>query len=161
MSLVDEVRSFRQRVAQRLDELEPLVREYNELKQIAAEIGLDDEGPGEPAAAASDRPAEAPDSPAEAGGASVEAATRPAEAVAESIGKPRGRPRARRSNTTRRTEAADLRHRVVDAVRADPGKTVADYAVVLGVAPTALYRPVRELTTEGALVKRARQLFAG
>jgi transposase-like protein len=48
---------------------------------------------------------------------------------------------------------------VLAAAEADPGKTVADYAEVLGVAPTALYRPVRQLTTEGALVKRARQLF--
>jgi transposase-like protein len=48
---------------------------------------------------------------------------------------------------------------VLDAVRAEPGKTVAEYAAILGVAPTALYRPVRRLANEGALVNRARQLF--
>jgi transposase-like protein len=48
---------------------------------------------------------------------------------------------------------------VLAAARTNPGKTVADYAEMLGVAPTALYRPVRQLTSEGALVKRARQLF--
>jgi DNA-binding Lrp family transcriptional regulator len=48
---------------------------------------------------------------------------------------------------------------VLEAVRAEPGKTVGDYAEILGVAATALYRPVRELTNDGVLVKRARQLF--
>jgi hypothetical protein len=62
---------------------------------------------------------------------------------------------------TRRQSApnGELSARVVVAVRTDPGKTVAEYAELLGVPPTALYRPVRRLTTEGALVKRARQLF--
>ena len=147
MSLVDEVRSFRERVAQRMDELEPLVREYNELKQIAAEIGLDNAGGTAAALVAPDERAAA--------------MTPPAEAIAKSISEPRGRSGARRTNTARRNEATPLRERVLDAVRADPGKTVAEYAEVLGVAPTALYRPVRELTTEGVLVKRARQLFPG
>lgn len=112
MPLIDEVRSFRQRVAERLNELEPLVREYNELKRVAAEIGLGD--------AAGDTAAE----PGEDGGRS-----------------------------------GGVADRVLDAVRADPGKTVADYAAILGVPATTLYRPVRELTTDGVLVKRARHLF--
>ena len=49
--------------------------------------------------------------------------------------------------------------RVLDAVSRHPGKTVADYAEALEVPPTSLYRPVRELTAAGVLVKRARQLF--
>jgi hypothetical protein len=40
MSLVDEARTVRQRIAARLRELEPLVREYEELKQAAAEMGI-------------------------------------------------------------------------------------------------------------------------
>jgi hypothetical protein len=49
--------------------------------------------------------------------------------------------------------------RVLEAVRSEPGKTVAEYAELLGVSASSLYRPVRELTNDGALVKRARQLF--
>ncbi len=70
-----------------------------------------------------------------------------------------------RSGAARPPEAAsggassELAQRVLAAVRSDPGKTVADYSASLGVAPTMLYRPVRELTTAGALLKRARQLF--
>jgi hypothetical protein len=48
---------------------------------------------------------------------------------------------------------------VLDAVRIDPGKTVADYGKALGVPARSLYGPVRELTSAGTLVKRARQLY--
>ena len=46
MSLADEARTLRERVAARLAELEPLVREYQELQRVADEIGLT---PPEPA----------------------------------------------------------------------------------------------------------------
>jgi hypothetical protein len=42
MSLADEARAVRQRVASRLRELEPLVREYEDLKRLAAEMGVDE-----------------------------------------------------------------------------------------------------------------------
>ena len=130
MPLIDEVRSFRQRVAERLQELEPLVREYNELKQVAAEIGVD----GTVAEAAS----------AGEDGSALGAAETGKE---------------RRGRSRRRTASPALGERVLEAVRADPGKTVADYAAILGEPATSLYRPVRELTTDGALLKRARHLF--
>ena len=133
MSLVDEARTVRQRIADRLAELEPLVREYDELKQLAAEMGV------EPNASA-------------AGSESA-------------LAQPRRSTRGRRAPARRRDAAADqaaagdLATRVVDAVTAAPGKTVAEYAADLDMTPTALYRPVRQLTTSGAIVKRARQLF--
>jgi hypothetical protein len=115
MSLADEARSVRQRIAARLRELEPLAREYDDLKRIAAEMGMDD----------------AP------------------------------RPGRRSSTSASRSQApgGQVAGRVLDAVRADPGKTVAEYAKSLGVPPTSLYRPIRELTAAGTLVKRARQIF--
>jgi DNA-binding transcriptional ArsR family regulator len=48
---------------------------------------------------------------------------------------------------------------VLQAVRSEPGRTVGDYALILGLTQTALYRPVRELTDDRMIVKRARQLF--
>lgn len=48
---------------------------------------------------------------------------------------------------------------MLEAIRSEPGHSVAEYARMMGVAPTVLYRPVRELTKSGVLVKRARQLF--
>jgi hypothetical protein len=115
MSLADEARAVRQRIAARMRELEPLVREYEDLKRVAAEMGVDD----------APRPARGP------------------------------------STTSRPSQApsGQVAGRVLDAVRADPGKTVADYAKSLKVPATSLYRPVRELTAAGVLVKRARQLY--
>jgi hypothetical protein len=115
MSLADEARAVRQRIAARLNELEPLVREYEDLRRLAAEMGLN-----EPSAAAPAPSTSAPRSQAPGG---------------------------------------QMAGRVLDAVRADPGKTVADYAKSLQVPATSLYRPVRELTNAGVLVKRARQLY--
>lgn len=140
MSLVDEAREVRERIAARLRELEPVVAEYNELQKVALEMGIDTTEPGS-------------------------AAVRKTNA-----------PRQRRSRTTRaprRTESAGKRarsaatgrgnnqfaERVLEAVRDQPGKTVADYAALLAVSPAALYRPARELTAAGAIVKRGRQLF--
>jgi hypothetical protein len=139
MSLVDEARAVRERIAARLRELEPLVHEYQELQQLAAEMGL-----GDP-----DSPSPAADSGTEPGPPS-----RPA---------PSRRRAAKRSPESSRAPQPNgetrLAERVLAAVRAEPGKTVAEYAAILGIAPTALYRPVRRLANEGALVNRARQLF--
>ena len=48
MSLIDEAQGVRQRIAERLRELEPLVAEYNQLRQLAADMGIE---AGEPDAA--------------------------------------------------------------------------------------------------------------
>lgn len=145
MSLADEAREVRERIAARLRELEPLVREYQELQRLAGQMGLEGLDGDLPTV-----------SLGEQGGASGGA---PASAD-----RPRSRRRStgRGSKAPRRTPRADegqLAPRILAAVRARPGKTVGEYAEVLGVPPTALYRPVRRLATEGALVKRARQLF--
>lgn len=138
MSLAEEARAVRQRIAERLAELEPLVREYNELVKLAGEMGVEQPQEDEPTVAA---------------------------------GKPRGsdstrtaRRGGRRANTggsrAARSKAGDeVGALVLEAVRADPGKTVADYAELLNMSATALYRPVRQLTDQGMLVKRVRQLF--
>jgi hypothetical protein len=140
MSLLDEARAVRARVAARLRELEPLVTEYNELQKLAAEMGLHEHESVPDAATPDELPAEPAEVPRRPPGAGSQGR---AAAVPESGG------------------ASDLiAARVLEAVRAHPGKTVAEYAALLEVAPGTLYRPVRELTTEGAIVKRARQLFA-
>ena len=89
MSRADEARAVRQRIAARLRELEPLVREYEDLKRLAAEMGMEDP-PGP-----SRRDARRPE---------------------------------RRSSTLRprsQTSGGQIAGRVLDAVRIDPGKTVA------------------------------------
>jgi hypothetical protein len=136
MSLVDEARTVRDRIAARLRELEPLVREYDELMQVAAEMGLDR-------------------TPTESDSTPTDVRRAPTTSSA-----PRRRATARSASTVATPAvSAELTDRVLEAVRLDPGRTVAEYAELLDVAATALYRPVRKLTSEGVLVKRVRQLF--
>jgi hypothetical protein len=146
MSLIDEARAVQERISERLRELEPLVREYQQLTQIAAEMGLPEQPPADAPGASS------PSSPSASQGSTGK--RRKTTAARRS-------PRRARASGARRQPAssAPIADRVLDAVRSQPGKTVADYADILKVPATALYRPVRELTNQGALLKRARQLF--
>jgi uncharacterized membrane protein len=163
MSLADEVRTVRQRVAERLSELEPLVREYEELLELAGELGIAEPG--------SERPAGA-------GAGSVASAGRTGATARAATGQGNSRPRGRggrRTGAVARSEAPrqqpgqpdpvtepgpERDALVIEALRAKPGATIADLASILGVPPTSLYRPVRELTSSGAVVKRGRGLFA-
>jgi hypothetical protein len=162
MSLADEVRTVRERVAARLSELEPLVREYDELMKLADELGIevpDRRGSRAPASAA----VQGARGSAGENAASAESATAaPKRRSRQAAGSPArskaARPRRRRAQGETET-GAERDARVIDALRAHPGSTITDLASMLGVQPTSLYRPVRELTTSGAVVKRGRGLF--
>ena len=118
------------------------MREYEELKQAAAEMGINEsEGQGMSAAASEPRRTRQPRSRARKPAARERRADAPAERAPESAG--------------------ELSERVLAAVQSNPGQAVGDYARMLDVQPTAIYRPVRELTDAGKLVKRARQLYPG
>jgi hypothetical protein len=71
-------------------------------------------------------------------------------------------PRQRRRRTASTGAGSDpqLDARVVDALRANPGTTITELATILGIPVTSLYRPVRELTNSGTLIKRGRGLHA-
>lgn len=140
MSLVDEARAVRERIAARLRELEPLVAEYNELQKVAAEMGVQAHEPISAAAVTSEEPRQRPTPGTER----PRRTTSAAKAV----------PPVASGNANN-----ELAQRVLEVVRKQPGKTVAEYAELLALSPAALYRPVRELTTAGAVVKRGRQLF--
>jgi Winged helix-turn-helix DNA-binding len=142
MSLIDEARTVRQRIATRLRELEPLAREYEELKKVAIEMGIEDADAGSAPASSAHR----------GSGSSGRASARAARGRARS---------ATAAPTPPVAPTGELGDRILEAVQADPGHTIAEYARVLQVAPPSLYRPVRELTNSGAIVKRARELFPG
>ena len=60
MSLLDEVRKLEQQVTKRLRELEPLTREYDQLRKLAERLGVkyaprSEEAEGEPKAPATTR----------------------------------------------------------------------------------------------------------
>ena len=144
MTLADEARTLRDRVAARLAELEPLVREYQELQRVADEIGL---AASEPASATAEEPA-----------APAAAAPQPAAADQQSRRASARRRQARRGQS-RVAAAAERDARLLEAVSANPGATVAEIATALGVDAVSLYRPVRDLASTGQVVKRGRGLF--
>jgi DNA-binding IclR family transcriptional regulator len=49
---------------------------------------------------------------------------------------------------------------VIEALRAKPGTTITELATILDMPATSLYRPVRDLTDAGTLIKRGRGLHA-
>jgi winged helix-turn-helix DNA-binding protein len=57
--------------------------------------------------------------------------------------------------TPRRTLAkpGQRREQVLERVQAQPGVTVRELGLAMGVDPTSLYRPVRQLEAEGAIEK--------
>lgn len=136
---------MRQRIADRLAELEPLVREYNDLVKLADEMGVDQEP--QQIAAAGRRRATRGSRTQRRGGRS--AGKGGSGTAADTAG----------DETAEGKAGDDVVAVVLEAVRAEPGKTVAEYAEALDMSATALYRPVRHLTDQGVLVKRARQLF--
>jgi hypothetical protein len=154
MSLADEARALRERVAARLAELEPLVREYEELQRVAAEIGL---AAPAPAGSGSGRGTEAAEVTAPA---PAPASADPSAARADQPSS-RSAPRRRqaRRGPSRVAAAAERDARVLDAVSANPGATVAEIATALGADAVSLYRPVRDLASAGKIVKRGRGLF--
>lgn len=153
MSLADEARTLRERVATRLAELEPLVREYEELQRVAAEIGLGATGPaGSTSEESGEITAPAPTAASASLDASAGRADQPSSRTAP-------RRRQARRGQSRVAAAAERDARVLEAVSTNPGATVAEIASVMGVDAVSLYRPVRDLASAGKVVKRGRGLF--
>jgi uncharacterized membrane protein len=146
MSLAEEARTMRQRVAARLNELAPLVREYEELLEVARELGIEVPGPAEPTSSEPASPEPAPPEPA------------PPEPETAAPRRQTTSRRRKRSGAASPPEP-ERDARVLEVLHANPGATTADVASILGVPATTLYRPVRDLTNSGAIVKRGRGLY--
>ena len=166
MSLADEVRTVRERVAARLSELEPLVQEYDELVKLADELGIETPGRRRSRSPARAARGEARDTAganaaSDKSGTAATAAAAPRRSSRQAGSPPRSKPvRQRQRETPGETETgAERDARVIEALRGHPGSTITDLASMLEVPPTSLYRPVRELTTSGVVVKRGRGLF--
>jgi hypothetical protein len=169
LSVLDQFRSAEERVAKRLRELKPLVEEYQELERVAQRLGLN-----------LDERATAPDERRPASGASAQGRGRGAKTKARSAASAReesGDPAAakrsatptpaRRARASRRSDdgggpgsnrSSRREQDVLRLVNQRPGITVRQIANELGVDPTGLYRPVRELEQEGAISKRGATL---
>lgn len=131
MSLITQLHEVEQAILARLRELEPLAREYEELRQEALRLGLD----VPPAADA--KPV--PSSRRRAANASAPPSTRRTAGA----GGPGGRDQ-----------------QVLALVAERPGITVAQVGKQLEVDPSSLYRVIRRLCADGRLRKKGRHLHA-
>ena len=141
MSVIDELKGLEERVAQRMQELRPLVDEYQELEQVAQRLGV---SPGDGA----DTSTPARRSSRRKGSTRRNAATTRASTATSAPSTGHGRPNGRRDQ-------------LLSMVKARPGITVREVGTELGVDPTSLYRVVHRLEQEGALQKRGRELLPG
>ena len=147
MSVLDDLRRAQDQLVARLQELEPLVSEYQELRQEADRLGLaTGVDAGEPAEAEAD--------------ATEADATAPAPA-------PRRPSRRRRAakpvaRTGRRqpggSRGPSREEQLLQLIAANPGITVTAAGKELGVDPTGLYRPVRKLVADGRVDKQGAEL---
>jgi len=142
VSVIDELKGLEERVAQRMQELRPLVDEYRELEQVAERLGV-------PAKDGADTSAPPRRATRRARSTRRAAATTRSTAAATS-----GRSRGRGRENGRREQLLSM-------VKARPGITVREVGSELGVDPTSLYRIVHRLEKDGELQKNGRELRAG
>jgi hypothetical protein len=122
MSLLDQVRKLEQQVVDRLKELEPLTREYEQLRKVAERLGLK-YSPGSPKADDEATPSTTARAAGKRAGAGNRPARRPAKArPAQSrsrVAKPKAKARGARSTTAPRAtttaEAAGASAKVAPA----------------------------------------------
>lgn len=132
--MVDFLDEKRKEIDARLQELRPLVDEYNRLEKAASALAGVGAGAGNGSSASGSgrrrrsagRPRAAASAPSSGGGAR------------------RGRPRG---SGTRGKQALEL-------VRAKPGITIAELAEAMGIKANYLYRVMPSLEAEGQVAKR-------
>jgi predicted transcriptional regulator len=136
MTVLDDLESFEKRVIARMQELEPLIEEYEKLEELAKRLGID----------RTRRP------PAKRG-----ATTRARSTIAARATRSRSAGSGLRGA---RGGAAQGRRRdqVLALVKRQPGVTVPEIAKELGVDPTGLYRVVRTLQSDGQIKKEGKSL---
>jgi hypothetical protein len=163
VSVLDELRRAQEQVVARLQELEPLVSEYQELRQEADRLGLPvtagqgsppqvDEAPSPTTADAA--PAEADATGADATPADATPARRPGgrrRSKGQGGRAPKRQPGGSRGGGSR---GGGREAQLLELIAAQPGITVTAAGKQLGVDPTGLYRPVRKLVADGKVDKQ-------
>jgi transposase-like protein len=163
VSVLDQLRDFERQVVGRLRELEPLVREYEQLRVAAERLGVSyqprsDTGDGDrPGPRRRRRATRSSTGAPRAAGTSADRGRRAAKPAARST-KAGGTSRA---DVRRRSVAApgQRQQQMLALVREHPGITVAEIAQRLGVDATGLYRVVHRLTEAGEVQKDGRRLY--
>jgi len=153
VSLIDELKGLEDRVAERMQELRPLVDEYRELEQVAQKLGVSPVAPGTPT------PRRRAATRKRSGARSTNASRRTRAATAGGPSSTASRTADAASAGAARARNNGRRDQLLDMVKARPGITVREVGSELGVDPTSLYRIVHRLEQDGALEKRGRELM--
>jgi IclR-like helix-turn-helix domain-containing protein len=142
-SVIEDLKRLEDRILARIRELEANVAELEQLREVAARLGIleGDRRDGGPA-------------------------TRRTSATARSRRRVRhqatatgARPGGARSATGPEAERATRRERVLEVVAVEPGISVREIVAQLGVNRTSLYPVVRALMSDGLLHKDGRGLW--
>jgi hypothetical protein len=139
VSVIDELKGLEERVAQRLQELRPLVDEYRELERVAERLGV---------------------SPQDGTDTSTPArrSTRRTRSTRRAAVTTRATAAGTSRSSAGRGRQNGRREQLLSMVKARPGITVREVGSELGVDPTSLYRIVHRLEKDGALQKSGREL---
>jgi transposase-like protein len=163
VSVLDQLRDLERQVVGRLQELEPLVREYEQLRAAAERLGVSyqpraDTGDGDRprpsrrrrASAAAPRPNAAAPVTTDRGKRATKRAPKPAHTGRASERAARRRPAA---------GPGQRQQQMLALVVEQPGITVTEIAQRLGVDATGLYRVMHRLTDTGEVRKDERRLY--
>ena len=141
-TVIEELRSLESRILTRIRELEGNVAELQELRDLANRLGLD------------------LDDATDTGEARRRARSLMAGSAAPTVS--RATPRAARAPLVEPDDATPSRvtrrERVLELVASNPGVSVRELVDHLGVNRTSLYPVVRQLISEGLLVKDGKRL---
>jgi Winged helix-turn-helix DNA-binding len=160
VSVLDQFRLAEEALTERLRELRPLAEEYRELEQIAERRGLsvgDQERDG-----ANEKPGSPPrqgrrSRPAAQGAHGSRQAAAQAKRPARATRRRQSRPAAAKAKPATR-QRPNRREDIIRLVQQRPGISIKQIGDELGIDPTGLYRPVRELQQQGAITKQGPRL---
>jgi hypothetical protein len=147
-SVIEDLKRLEDRILARIRELEANVAELEQLREVAARLGILDAG-GRDSAPAPSR---------------ATATARGRRGMAGRASGTRGRAGGARSATRAlarqpMTRQSTRRERVLEVVGGEPGISVREIVAQLGVNRTSLYPVVRQLVSDGLLHKDGRGLW--
>lgn len=141
-SVMEDLKQFEDRLLARIRELEASVGELEQLREVAARLGILDRDRGDTAPTTTTR-----------------RSTGTRRVVRGQTSGTRARAGGARSATPVADARATRRERVLEVVGGEPGISVREIVAQLGVNRTSLYPVVRQLVSDGLLHKDGRGLW--
>jgi hypothetical protein len=142
-TVIEDLKRLEDRILARIHELEASVAELEQLREVAARLGILDDN-GRDSARATTR---------------ATTTTRNRRRGRGQASATRVRPGGARSATLAVNGQSTRRERVLEVVAVEPGISVREIVTQLGVNRTSLYPVVRQLVSDGLLHKNGRGLW--